>query len=51
MYTIEEIKQKVRKLCEFRGYNDDILCAESIAYGDNKSLKNFLLTEKMAIME
>jgi len=23
MYTIEEIKQKVRKLCELRGYKDD----------------------------
>lgn len=31
------------------GHNDGILCAESIAYGDNDSLKNFLLTEKMAI--
>ena len=30
-------------------YNDGILCAESIAYGDNESLKKFLLTEKMAI--
>lgn len=31
------------------GYNDGILCAESIVYGNNESLKNFLLTEKMAI--
>ena len=31
------------------GHNDGILCAESIAYGDNESLKKFLLTEKMAI--
>ena len=31
------------------GYNDGILCAESIIYGDNESLKKFLLTEKMAI--
>ena len=31
------------------GHNDGILCAESISYGDNESLKHFLLTEKMAI--
>ena len=31
------------------GHNDGILCAESISYGNNESLKKFLLTEKMAI--
>lgn len=31
------------------GENDGLLCAESLYYGDNNSLKNFLLTEEMAI--
>lgn len=29
--------------------NDGLLCAESSYYGNNDSLKEFLLTEKMAI--
>lgn len=31
------------------GENDGILCAESLFYGDDTSLKDFLLNEKMVI--
>lgn len=37
---------RVGNIC---GENDGLLCAESLSYGDRESLKNFLLSEKMAI--
>ncbi len=37
------------RVCPVQGHKDIRLCAESILYGDLDSLKDFLLTEKMAI--
>ena len=49
LYSQNKIIQYYIRVGCICGINGGLLCAESLLYGDNDSLKRFLLTEKMAI--